>query len=163
MKLEELVMKHRILVAVDGEKKSWNTVRYVGLACAGKPEPGFEIVIFHVLPPLPPYGMTELYSPQIAQLAEQFTKETRAAAVQMLAQLKEHIVEQGVEPEFVTTEIAPERGSIAPQILQAATAHHCDTIALGRRGKSMFAQFFLGSVVEYLLRHPTGFTIWVVE
>jgi nucleotide-binding universal stress UspA family protein len=156
-------MKHRILVAVDGEKNSWHTAKYVGLACAGKPENGFEIVVFHVLPILPPYGITEQYTPQIAQLAEQFTKETHAAAVKMLTQIKQRIVEQGVEPEFVKTEIAPERGSIAPQILQAATAHHCDTIALGRRGKSMFSQFFLGSVVEYLLRHPTGFTIWVVE
>jgi nucleotide-binding universal stress UspA family protein len=156
-------MKHRILVAVDGEKNSWNTAKYVGLACAGKPEIGFEIVVFHVLPVLPPYGISDTFAPQMAQLADQFLKETRDAAVKMLAEIKQRIVEQGVEPEFVKTLLAPERGNIAPQILQAATAHNCDTIALGRRGKSMFSQFFLGSVVEYLLRHPTGFTIWVVE
>lgn len=156
-------MKHRILVAVDGEKNSWNTAKYVGLACAGKPEVGFAIVVFHVLPVLPPYGMRDTFTPQIAQLADQFLKETRDAAVKMLAEIKQRIVEQGVEPEFVKTVIAPERGSIAPQILQAATVNNCDTIVVGRRGKSMFSQFFLGSVVEYLLRHPTGFTIWVVE
>jgi nucleotide-binding universal stress UspA family protein len=72
-------------------------------------------------------------------------------------------VKRGVKPEQVTTEIAKQRGVIAPQILQAAADHNCDTIVVGRRGGSMLAAFLLGSVVEHLLRNPVGFAIWVVE
>jgi nucleotide-binding universal stress UspA family protein len=136
-------MNHRILVAAEGEKSSWHTAKskYAGLACSGKPQIGLEIIVFHGLPTMPPYRMTEQHNPQIALLAEQFTQQTHAAAVKMLSQIKQRIVEQGVKSEFVKTELAPERGRIAPQILQAATAYNCDTIAAGCRAKSMVSQF----------------------
>ena len=69
-----------------------------------------------------------------------YEKETREAGERMLAEMKELLVREG-EP---------------------ARAHGCDTIVVGRRGKSMVGQFLVGSAVEHLLRNPTGFTIWVV-
>ena len=87
----------------------------------------------------------------------------RPGELKILAKTKETLVKRGLKPEQVTTEIAKERGNIAPQILQAAADHKCDTIVVGRRGGSMVAAFLLGSVVEHLLRNPVGFAIWVVE
>jgi hypothetical protein len=46
-------MKHKLLVAVDGEKTSWKTAEYVARTCAGTNQASFGIVIFHVLPALP--------------------------------------------------------------------------------------------------------------
>lgn len=158
-------MKHKLLVAVDGEKGSGETAEYVARACAGTNQEGFGIVIFHVLPALPNYyGIAATSeSDNVGQLATIFETETQKAATRLLAETKDRIIQHGVNPEYVTTEIAKERGQIAPQILQAAADHKCDTIVVGRRGRSMVGQFFLGSVVEHLLRNPVGFTIWVVE
>jgi nucleotide-binding universal stress UspA family protein len=156
-------MKHKLLVAVDGEKTSWKTAIYVGRACAGAGDGLGGIVLFHVLPPLPMYYGARDLAANIESLAERFDRETRAAAEQMLAEMKERVVREGVHPKAVAVEIADQRGSVVSQVLSAAARHECDTIVIGRRGRSMVGQFFLGSVAEQLLRNRIGFTVWVVQ
>jgi nucleotide-binding universal stress UspA family protein len=162
-------MKHKLLVAVDGEKTTAKTVTYVGRACAGETDADFGIAVLHVLPVEPVLETWQMARvPERSQAAFReylaaFRKETKEAGLRLLAEMKELLVREGVPAERITTELAAERGNVAPQILNAARAHGCDTIVVGRRGKSMIGQFFLGSVVEHLLRNPTGFTIWVVE
>ncbi len=162
-------MKHKLLLAVDGEKASLKTAIYVGRACAGAAGADFEIVVLHVLPVVPSRESWLMASaPEQSQTVFReyqvaFQKETQEAGVRLLAEMKELLVREGVPADRITTELAPERGNVAPQVLTAARAHGCDTIVVGRRGKSMVGQFFVGSVVEHLLRNPTGFTIWVVE
>ncbi len=153
-------MKHKLLVAVDGEKTSWKTAIYVGRACASAKSPFCEVVVYHVLPEFPSYAAQERVTPE---LLESFESETRMAGKILLAEMKARIAREGVKPELITTELSKARGSVAAQILATARAHHCDTIVLGRRGKSMIGQFFMGSVVEKILRNPTGLTTWVVE
>lgn len=60
-------------------------------------------------------------------------------------------------------ELAEHRGDVIPQILKTETERECDTIALGRRDKSMVGQFFMKGVVRKLLRKLIGHTTWVVE
>jgi hypothetical protein len=47
-------MKHKLLVAVDGTESSFKVVDYVAQALAGNETDGVRIVVFHVLPRLPP-------------------------------------------------------------------------------------------------------------
>jgi len=156
-------MKHKLLIAVDSEKTSWKAVEYVARACGGTNDEGFGIVVFHVLPPIPAYNLTGDARVSPGDILDWFDNQTRAAATDMLAKMKALLLKEGVKSEQVSTEIAKQRGIIAPQILQAAADHNCDTIVVGRRGRSLVASFFLGSVVEHLLRNPVGFAIWVVE
>jgi nucleotide-binding universal stress UspA family protein len=157
-------MKHKLLVAVDGEPNSLKIIDYVARACAGSNDDQSTLVIFHVLPVFPAYYYISGTVTPGPQLLEWFDDQTRRAGIATLARTKDALVKQGgVHPDRVTTELAPERGSIAPQILQAAAAHGCDTIVVGRQGGSMVAGFFLGSVVEHLLRNPAGIAIWVID
>jgi nucleotide-binding universal stress UspA family protein len=157
-------MKHKLLIAVDGEKTSLKTIDYVARSCAGSNDDEFAIVVFHVLPMFPMYDYLAGANAPIGDILDWFDKQTRVRATEILAEAREAFVKRGgIKPERVTTEIAEQRGIIAPQILQAAADHNCDTIVVGRRGRSMVAAFFLGSVVEHLLRNPVGFAIWVVE
>ena len=156
-------MKHRLLVAVDGQKTSWKTAIYVGRACAGMEEPGFGIVLFHVLPPVPHQGPVGVATARIRELAKPYRAETRHEAETILIEMKERVVREGVKADFISTSIGSSLDDYANQILRAATFYDCDTIVVGRRGKSMIGKFLAGSVVERLLRNPTGFTIWVVE
>lgn len=156
-------MRHNLLVAVDGEITSSKVVDYVARACAGSTDDELAIVVLHVLPAFPAYdSFAGLVAP--VNVVDWFENQTRVAGTKILAKTKEALVKQGgLKPDRVTTELAKERGSIAPQILRAAADHRCDTIVVGRRVGSMVAAFFLGSVVEHLLRNPVGFAIWVVD
>src|ERR1035437_5148916 len=149
-------MKHKLLVAVDGEKTSFKIIDYVARACAGSDDDEFAIVVFHVLPTFPMYDCFAPITVPVKDVLDWFDNQTRTAATEALANTKEALVKRGVRPELVSTEIAKQRGIIALQILQAAADHHCDTIVVGRRGGSMVAAFLLGSVVEHLLRNPVG-------
>ena len=155
-------MNHKLLVAVDGEKSSAKTAIYVGRSCAGSAGAENRVVLFHVLPALPPW----IESGESANADSQrgkYLAEVTEAGERMLAEMMEFILREGVPASCVTAELCDEEGNIADLILDAARRHECDTIVVGRRGKSMVGQYFGGGVAERLLRHPIGFTIWLVE
>jgi nucleotide-binding universal stress UspA family protein len=154
-------MKHRLLVAVDGTKSSFKTAMYAAQACAGSDTPGVSIVLFHVLPGLPPH-VEGSKAAEADKRAEEFGAKAWNKAEQTLAQIKEYIVHAGVKAKCVVTGIA-EEGDAVTKIIHAAATHGCDTIVVGRHGKSMISKFFTGSIVEHLLRNPVGYTVWVVE
>ena len=81
----------------------------------------------------------------------------------MLECIRQRVVTEGVKSERVETAMAGECGSVVKQILEAAAAHGCDTIVVGRQGKSLLSEFLAGSLVEHLLWKPIGYTIWLVE
>jgi nucleotide-binding universal stress UspA family protein len=155
-------MKHKLLVAVDGIKSSFKIALYAAQACAGNETPGVRIVVFHVLPRLPP-NVEGSKAAAADQRAEAFATKAWDKAEQTLAQLKEQIVRAGVPPKCVTTEIADEEGDVVPQIIDAASTHGCDTIVVGRHEESIFGRFLGGSVGEHLLRKAVGYAIWLIE
>ena len=154
-------MKHRLLVAVDGTKSSFKTALYAAQACAGSETRGVRIVLFHVLPRLPP-NVEGSKAAEADRRAERFAVKAWDKAEQTLAQIKECVVRAGVTPKCVATGIADE-GNTVTKIIHAAATHGCNTIVVGRHGKSMISKFLARSVVEHLLRKPIGYTIWVVE
>ena len=154
-------MKHRLLVAVDGQKSSAKTVEYVAQACAGTTDAENGIVLFHVLRAMPP-SLEAGDAAGVTESRERFVAKATAAAETMLAEFKTQLVRTGVPANGVTSDWV-EEGNIAELILAAARDHQCDTIVLGRRGDSMIGEFLVGGVAEKLLRHRTGYTIWLVE
>jgi nucleotide-binding universal stress UspA family protein len=154
-------MKHKLLVAVDGGKNSLRTALYAAQSCSGT-ETGVRIVLFHVLPRLPPH--VESSRAAVAEKrAEVFGEKAQNKAGQMLARIKDRMVRAGVAPQCVTVEIVEEGGDVPAQIMEAATEHRCDTIVVGRHEKSTIAKLLTGSVGEKLLRKPMGRNIWIVE
>jgi nucleotide-binding universal stress UspA family protein len=155
-------MKHKLLLAVDGTKISFKIADYVAQACAGSETAGVRIVVFHVLPRLPP-NVEGSKAAAADQRAEEFAAQAWNKAEQMLMQIKDRMVRAGVNPESLTTEAADEEGDVVEQIIQAAGEQRCDTIVAGRHEQSMFGRFLAGSVGEHLLRKAVGYTIWLVE
>ena len=156
-------MNHKLLVAVEGGMGSLETVLYAAQACAGQNDPRRGVmVILHVLAPLPP-SVESGDAEATRNLASQLSAENKRAAEVRLHELKTRAVQEGAAPESVQVEIAEDSGSLLDQILNAATAHRCDTIVVGRRGQSLLKEFLAGSVVERLLWKPIGFAVWIVE
>ncbi len=154
-------MKHKLLVAVDGKKDSLRTALYAAHACSGS-ETGVRIVLFHVLPKLPPH--VESGRAAVAEKrAEVFGEKARNKAERMLARIKDRMVRAGVATQCVTTEIVEEGGDVPAQIMEAATENRCDTIVVGRHEKSTISKLLTGDVGKTLLRKPMGRNIWIVE
>ncbi len=154
-------MKHKLLVAVDGGKNSLRTALYAAQACSGS-DTGVRIVLFHVLPRLPPH--VESSRAAVAEKrAEVFGEKARNKAERMLAQIKDRMVRAGAAPQCVITEIVEEGGDVPAQIMEAATEYRCDTIVVGRHEKSTITKLLTGSVGDRLLRKPMGRNIWIVE
>jgi nucleotide-binding universal stress UspA family protein len=157
-------MKHKLLVAVDGSKHSGRTVLYAARACAGHGKRTWGIVLFHVLVP-PPRAIQRAGKPDAAgdNRRLEYEKQAREAAKRMLAEMKTRLGQEGVTTECVSARVARQRGRVADRILAVAEEENCDTIVVGRQGRSMLGQFLAGSVVEQLLRNPIAFSVWVVE
>ena len=155
-------MKHKLLVAVDGTGISFKIADYVAQACAGSETAGGSIVIFHVLPRLPP-NVEGSKAVAADHRAEVFAAKAWDKAEHMLAQIKDRMVRAGVDPKSVTTENADEEGDVVAQIIDTAAEQKCDTIVAGRHEQSIFGRFLSGSVGEHLLRKAVGYAIWLVE
>jgi nucleotide-binding universal stress UspA family protein len=155
-------MKHRLLVAVDGSKTSGRTISYVAGACAGMKEAEHRIVLFHVLPAMPPW----LEAGEAARLEperDHYQATAIASAERMLGEMKKQLVQAGVPAACVRTEWSDESQNVAGAILDAARQLKCNTIVLGRRGGSMIGQFLAGGVAERVARKRSGFAVWLVE
>ncbi len=155
-------MRHKLLVALDGGKGSSRTVRYVARACAASSDQDPRVILFNVLPNLPP-SIEGARPGAAADLRVQFETETMDAAQQMLASMREIMIAEGMPASRIVTEVSEDRGDVVHQIVTTAEKHDCDTVVVGRRGKSMISQIFADSVAEQLVRHPIGMTIWLVE
>jgi len=134
---------------------------YAAQSCSGS-ETGVRIVLFHVLPRLPPH--VESSRAIVAEKrAEVFGEKAQNKAERMLAQNKDRMVRAGAAPQCVTMEIVEEGGDVPAQIMEAAAEHRCDTIVVGRHEKSTISKLLTGDVGKILLRKPKGRNIWIVE
>jgi nucleotide-binding universal stress UspA family protein len=155
-------MKHKLLLALEINESADKVAEYVARACAGARPPETKVVLFTMLPGLPPW----VESGESADATTQRDKveaEKQAEAVQWLAQVRQSLVTQGVADSLIVEEIGDESPWKVDHILAAARRHGCDTIVIARHHKSMVREFFAGNTEEKLLRHPTGFTVWLVE
>jgi len=155
-------MKHKLLIALETSEPSENVADDVARACAGARGPETKLVLFTVMPGLPAW----VESGEAADAATQRDKveaEKRAEVAQALAQFRRTLVKEGVDDTIITEEICDETPWKVEHILAAAKEHGCDTIVIARHHKSMVREFFAGDSEEKLLRHPTGFTVWLVE
>ena len=152
-------MQHKLLVVIEAAATAVKVADYVARACAGAKA---QIVLFTGLPGLPP-GIEGGESGAANAEREKFETETYARVVRCLADIRQQLVAQGVNNDLITEEIAEESQRIVPDILASAHRHGCDTIVMARHHKSMVSEFFAGDAEEKLLRHPTGFTVWLVE
>jgi nucleotide-binding universal stress UspA family protein len=155
-------MKHKLLIALECNEPSEKVAEYVARACAGARTPDAKLVLFTVMPGLPAW----VESGEAADAATQRDKvetEKRAEAVQCLAQVRQYLVAQGVDDRIIVEEISDETPWKVEHILASAKRYECDTIVMARHHKSMVREFFAGDTEEKLLRHPTGFTVWLVE
>jgi nucleotide-binding universal stress UspA family protein len=155
-------MYNSLLVTVDGGPTSERTVRYVARLLRGRGDETPQIVLFHVLPPLPP-SVESGTSGDATSSRDRYETATMQRAEVLLRDMEAMLVKEDVNPDRIEVVIEEDDGNVAKQIITAARRLACDTVVIGRRGQSMVSQIFTGGVAEHLLRKPTGLTVWVVD
>jgi nucleotide-binding universal stress UspA family protein len=155
-------MNHKLLVVLETGGTSEKVAEYLARALSCGCSPDAKLVLFAVMPGLPPWIEAGEAVDATVQRDKIETERQEQTAKQM-AGIRKYLVEHGVSDEIIPEETADSTLHIVPEILEAAKQHDCDTIVMARHHKSMIREFFTGDTAEKLLRHPTGFTVWLVE
>jgi nucleotide-binding universal stress UspA family protein len=154
-------MNKKILVAVDGSKNSLAALDYVHHL--GRHCPRLQLVLFHVLPPVPPVYKEAIFKDPVAQkYLLQWKKKHQEAIEQVLTQSKDKLLRWGWEDAQVRIKAQEKRIGLARDILFEAHNGLYDAVVVGRRGLSKVEEFFLGSVSGKVLQGAGDIPVWLV-
>ncbi len=156
MSSHEKVFNKNILIAVDESENARRAVSYVGQLLGGLKD--FRIQLLHVLPePDEDFFRTE------DEKAEWMEKR-RDKVEEVLADLRQRLIDAGFEPEQVTTRSTLRYcPSMAECILEERHQTAYSTIVVGRQGLSRSEEFLFGSISSKIVNHARECTVWVVE
>ena len=154
-------MDKKILVAIDGSKNSLAALNYIH--ALGQHCPDLHLVLFHVLPPLPPIYREAAFKDPIAQkYLFQWKEKNREAIEQVLKKSKDKLLRWGWEDPQIQIKAQEKRVGLAQDILFEARNGLYDALVVGRRGLSKVAEFFLGSVSSKVLQGAGNIPVWLI-
>ncbi|MDR4458960.1 MAG: universal stress protein [Nitrospirales bacterium] len=167
-----MVRDKTFLIGIDGSDSSIRSISYVA-EMVGTRE-NFHIVLFHILPPIPPelleFGGAE--DPATEQKLDETLKKEQAQWIDNAKKTAEPILENaktilyqlGVSPARITTLLSQtiHRPNIARELLETAHKQNCGTIVVGRESYSTFKEMFHHHVGEELAQKGQGFAVWVI-
>ncbi len=121
-----------------------------------------NIIILHVVEPIPPDVMPYLEREKIVEIEKDNTKEKMEEIKNRLQSFCRRVEGQIAPPciELVSKTIVP-LGHPTDEILKVADREDCDLIVLGTHGKGFLAHTFLGSVSSAVL-HRTRKPVFII-
>ena len=130
----------RILWPTDFSPGSMTVLpRLIDLAADG----ASEVVVLHVLPPLPTFSL-----PEGASVWERWDESSRSHAAKEMAKLIDQLRKAKVRTKSLVVTGVP-----FDQILRAAKRLKCDLIVLATHGRTGLKHLFMGSTAERVIRH----------
>lgn len=160
----------RVLVAIDGSECSTRAVKYAAEMLRARPDA--EVMVFHVLAPLPPqlleHGGSEdpkketRLETKLQKDQRDWYKREQDAEQEILQTAKTVLVQAGLDGAQIQVKLGYE-DNIARNIIETARSDRYTTIVVGRHGHSGIKRFSLEGVTMHLIREGSGLTIWVVE
>ncbi|BBO70722.1 hypothetical protein DSCA_46520 [Desulfosarcina alkanivorans] len=150
------LMRHHMVIAVDGSENSRRAVEYVGSFLGGLA--GYTVTLLNIIHA--PEG-DYFSSPQER---ERWIGAGREKAEKWLAGYRDLLVAEGFSPGDVAIRIAQRDGpSLARLILEELASLDAGTIVVGRQGLSPKEEFLFGSVSRQIVSHVRRRTVWVVQ
>ncbi len=105
-----------------------------------------EVLLFHVIPALPPY--VNKYSDRLGGAYQQIHDELQAAGEEIMRQAKEDLGHYGVKMDIKII-----WGNPAMEICREAKEGRFDLIVMGCRGLGEIKGYLMGSVSNRVVRH----------
>ena len=147
---------NKILLAFDGSENAASSVNFVGSLLGGF---DYEVSLFHVIRS---NGEGQSEYQHIFSSKEH----TRVASKEMASTLKAaqtKLIDVGLNPDKVSTQIAEKAISRAGAIADRAKQEDFGTIVMGRRGHSRVRDFFIGRVTNKVIHMARDRTVWVIR
>lgn len=149
-------VNRNILIAADESQNAQRAVTYVGKLLGGIN--GFKVTILHVIStPEDDYFQRD-------DDKETWYNEYRKRVDQMLDKYRQILIDDGFDPEDVSTRSATRYcPSMAECILAETDNTEYSTLVVGRKGLTYKEEFLFGSVSGKIVRTAKNCTVWVVQ
>jgi nucleotide-binding universal stress UspA family protein len=157
----KIIMEKKLLLAIDGSKNSLMTLDYISHLFQYSPE--VKIVLFHVLPSVPPvYKEGALKDSMAQKYLEGWKKKHQEAIEKILQGSRKRLVKAGWAEAQIQIRAQEKRIGLARDILFEAEKGLYDAIVIGRRGLSRVEEVFLGSVSNKVIQGAGTIPVWVI-
>ncbi len=154
-------MEKKLLLAIDGSRNSLMTLDYIGHLFQFCPE--VKMVLFHVLPPVPPvYKEGGLTNPVTQRYLDGWKQKNQEAIEKVLQKSQEKLIKAGWSASQIEIRAQEKRIGLARDILFEAEKGLYDAIVIGRRGLSKVEEIFLGSVSNKIIQGAKTIPVWVI-
>ena len=159
----------KFLVALDCTPASFKCIRY--LCGVLKGNPGFDLILYHVLPTASPNLLKREEVQRIERLHAEhpdlsgyfWKTEDEQAMNRFFEQARRELLEAGFKKSRIGVHFGVQSTEISDLILEEAAGFGCSTIVLGRRRLSRVKELLQGSVSGSVVRLARGITVWVVD
>lgn len=138
-------MYRKILVPLDGSAKA-NVAAEHALELAGKSDA--EVVLFHVIPALPPY--VNKYGDRLGGAYQQIHGELQATGEEIMKKAQEEFAQYGIKMDVKIL-----WGNPAQEICREAKEGRYDLVVMGSRGLGEIKGYLMGSVSNRVVRHAS--------
>jgi len=157
-------MRQKILVAIDDSENAMRAVEHVARYC----HQDSEVTLFSVVPDYDFKCLMDLTSMNPHQvdvhdsICRNLQNEKKRQMEMLLQRARNVLLKSGFDGKKVKIKIDRKSIDIARDIVNEAAAGY-DTIVVGRRGRSAFKEFFLGSVSQKVLHAAKDKSVLLVS
>ena len=153
-------MDKKILVAVDGSPKGFDTVSILGKLL--KNQSDLKLLVFHCVQQLARLAPGDLCMDVEATCKLPFSDQEKIGN-SVLQEANRLLVEAGFPQDRIELELQLDSTDPALDILAEAANKGIRTIAVGRRGRGQLESLLLGSVSSKVAQYAKDRTVWIVD
>ena len=153
-------MDKKILLAVDGSPKGFDTVSILGKLL--KDQADLKLLVFHCVQQLARLAPGDLCMDVEATCKLPFSDQEKIGN-SVLQEANRLLVEAGFPKDRIELELRLDSTDPSQDILAEAANKGIRTIAVGRRGRGQLESLLLGSVSSKVAQYAKDRTVWIVD
>ena len=153
------IQSKKVLVAMDASDNSLRAVDHAAYMLSGT---DCDITIFHTLRHITRFIPAEVIQ-DTPDIEEAWRKKADSDITPYIEKAKAMFEASGIAKDRIHIKVVEGSRSPSNDILSEANAGNYGTIVLGRRGISLFKEFFMGSVTSKVIQQGEGFTVWIIQ
>jgi nucleotide-binding universal stress UspA family protein len=153
------VHSKKVLVSVDASDNALRAVGHTGYMLSGT---DCEITLFHTIRHIGRFVPAEVLD-GAPDVEAAWRKKAGKDILPYIERSKTILVESGFPEDKISVKVIDGTRNPANDIVNHAKAGEYGTIVLGRRGISMFKEFFMGSVTSKVLQQADKYAVWIVH
>ena len=151
-----------LITPIDGSDDALRSLDYIDLYFRSAHR--FKVVLFYVLPTLPPILVDECQKSRSAmQKLKALEEKNVAMAEGLLSKAKTRLLKNGFESRLVETVYRKKESDTARDICAWAENRQADAMLINTRGRSRLEAFFMGETARKVLEFSRVCPVWMLK